>query len=120
MPGLPARKAGDKEAAATAKSLAKPPVKPGCQRLHWRTGAFDRLLTAGARLRQAQASQLAGHATNLRAAHQPRTLTELSKEAAAILSESGHQPGPDVMRRVAMTPEGLAAQGPMERQRLAA
>jgi hypothetical protein len=109
------QKAGDKEAAATVKSLAKPPVSAWVvNQLHWRhREAFDRLLTAGARLRQAQASQLAGHATNLRellTTHR-ETLTELSKKAAAILSESGHQPSPDVMRRVTMTLEGLAAQG---------
>jgi hypothetical protein len=109
------QKAGDKEAAATVKSLAKPPVSAWVvNQLYWRNReAFDRLLTAGARLRQAQASQLAGHATNLRellTTHR-ETLTELSKQAAALLSQSGHQPSPDVMRRVTMTLEGLAAQG---------
>ena len=109
------QKAGDKQAAATVKSLAKPPLSAWVvNQLYWRNREpFDRLLKAGARLRQAQASQLAGHATNLRellTAHR-ETLTELSKQAAAILSESGHQPSPDVMRRVTMTLEGLAAQG---------
>ncbi|HEV8397512.1 MAG TPA: hypothetical protein VGQ37_24675 [Vicinamibacterales bacterium] len=109
------QKAGDKEAAATVKSLAKPPVSAwAVNQLFWRNReAFDRLLTAGARLRQAQASQLAGHVTNLRellTTHRA-TLTELSRQAATILSESGHQPSPDVMRRVTMTLEGLAAQG---------
>jgi len=109
------QKAGDKTAAAEVKALAKPPVSAWVvNQLFWsvRTG-FDKLLTVGARLRQAQASQLAGQATNLRellTTHR-EALTELSRRAAAILSESGHQPSPDVMRRVTMTLEGLAAQG---------
>jgi hypothetical protein len=85
--------------------------------LYWRhRDAFDRLLTAGARLRQAQASQLAGQVTNLRellTTHR-ETLGELSKQAATLLSQSGHQPSPDIMRRVTMTLEGLAAQGLIE------
>ena len=112
------QKAGDKETAAQVKSLTKPPVSAWVvNQLYWRDrNAFDRLLTAGARLRQAQASQLAGQATNLREllnTHR-ETLTVLSKQAAAILSQSGHQPNPDVMRRVTMTLEGLAAQGLLE------
>ena len=109
------QKAGDKDTAAQVKGLTKPPVSAWVvNQLYWRNrDAFDRLLTAGARLRQAQASQLAGHVTNLRellVTHR-ETLTELSRQAAAILTQSGHQPSPDVMRRVTMTLEGLAAQG---------
>ena len=111
-------KAGDKDSAAQVKGLTKPPVSAWVvNQLFWRNrDAFDRLLTAGARLRQAQASQLAGHVTNLRellTTHR-ETLTELSRQAAAILTQSGHQPSPDVMRRVTMTLEGLAAQGLLE------
>jgi hypothetical protein len=109
------QKAGYKTAAAEVKALAKPPVSAWVvNQLYWNARAgFDKLLTVGARLRQAQASQLAGQATNLRellTTHR-EALTELSRRAAAILSESGHQPSPDVMRRVTMTLEGLAAQG---------
>ena len=109
------RKPATRAAAAEVKALAKPPVSAWVvNQLYWRNRtAFDRLLTAGARLRQAQASQLAGQATNLRellTTHR-EALTELSRQAAAILSESGHQASPDVMRRVTMTLEGLAAQG---------
>ncbi len=112
------QKSGDKEAAARVKALGKPPVSTWVvNQLYWRArDAFDRLITAGARLRQAQASQLAGKATNLReivTTHR-EALIELSKQAAAILTEAGHQPSPDVMRRVSMTLEGLAAQGHLE------
>lgn len=112
------QKAGDKEHAAQVKGLAKPPVSAwAVNQLYWRNrDVFDRLLTAGARLRQAQASQLAGHVTNLREllnGHR-ETLGELVRQAASILSKSGHPPGPDVMRRVSMTLEGLAAQGLLE------
>jgi hypothetical protein len=111
-------KAGDKDAATQVKGLAKPPVSAWVvNQLYWRNrDAFDRLLTTGARLRQAQASQLAGQVTNLRellTTHR-ETLTELAKQASGILSQSGHQPSPDVMRRVTMTLEGLAAQGLLE------
>jgi len=111
------QKAGDKEGAAQVKALGKPPVSAWVvNQLYWRAReAFDRLLTAGARLRQAQAAQLAGHAANLRdsLASQREALTELSRQASVILSKSGHQPSPDVMRRVTMTLEGLAARGAM-------
>jgi hypothetical protein len=112
------QKAGDKAHAAEVKGLAKPPVSAWVvNQLYWRNrDVFDRLLTAGARLRQAQASQLAGHVTKLREllnAHRD-TLGELARQASSILSQSGHQPSPDVMRRVSMTLEGLAAQGLLE------
>lgn len=109
------QKAGNKDEAARVKSLAKPPVSAWVvNQLYWQSrDAFDRLMTAGARLRHAQASQLAGHATNLRdllATHR-EALTDLSRQAAAILTKSGHNASPDIMRRVTMTLEGLAAQG---------
>jgi hypothetical protein len=109
------QKAGDRGTAAAVKGLAKPPVSAWVvNQLYWRhRNAFEKLLTTGARLRQAQASQLAGQVTNLRellTLHR-ETLTELSRQASSLLSESGHQPSPDVMRRVTMTLEGLAAQG---------
>jgi hypothetical protein len=112
------QKAGDKDTAAQVKGLTKPPVSAWVvNQLYWRNReAFDRLLTTGARLRQAQASQLAGQVTNLRellTTHR-ETLTDLSRQAATILTQSGHQPSPDVMRRVTMTLEGLAAQGLLE------
>ena len=112
------QKAGDKDTAVQVKELTKPPVSAWVvNQLYWRNrDTFDRLLTMGARLRQAQASQLAGQVTNLRellTTHR-ETLTELSRQAAAILSQSGHQPSPDVMRRVTMTLEGLAAQGQLD------
>lgn len=112
------QKQGDKASAAQVKALTRPPVSAWVvNQLYWRNrDTFDRMLTAGARLRQAQASQLAGQVTNLRellTTHR-ETLNELSRQAAAILSESGHQPSPDVMRRVTMTLEGLAARGLLE------
>jgi hypothetical protein len=112
------QKSGDTEAAAEVKRLAKPPVSAwAVNQLYWKArSAFDRLLTAGARLRQAQASQLAGQATNLRellTTHR-EALGELSRQAAKVLSEAGHQPSPDMMRRITMTLEGLAAQGNVE------
>jgi hypothetical protein len=112
------QKAGDKDAASRVKSLPKPPVSAWVvNQLYWRTrDAFDRLLTAGARLRQAQGAQLAGQVTNLReiiTLHR-EALIELSRQAAAILTEAGHPPTSEVMRRVTSTLEGLAAYGPSD------
>jgi hypothetical protein len=112
------QKDGQKDEAARVKALAKPPMSAwAVNQAYWRhRDAFDRLLTAGARLRQAQASQLAGQVTNLReilSTHR-EAIAELSRQASAILSGSGHQPSPDVMRRVTMTLEGLAAQGQLD------
>ncbi len=73
---------------------------------------FDRLLASGAKLRQAQAAGLAGKPINV---HDPlkaqrEALNELSRQAAVFLSRDGHAPSPDVLRRVTLDLQGLAAQ----------
>jgi hypothetical protein len=104
--------AGKDDEAARVKGLAKPPVSAWVvNQLFWKKRkSFDRLMTTGERLRTAQASQLRGKGGELREPLEARrvALGELSKEAAALLREVGHNPSPDLMRRVTTTLEALA------------
>lgn len=109
--------AGRTDDAARVKGLAKPPVSAWVvNQLFWRhKKTFDRLMTAGERLRKAQASQLkvaggGGKASDLRELLETRrqALGELSKVAATLLRDAGHEPSPDQMRRIATTLEALA------------
>ena len=106
------KSAGKPDEAARVKGLAKPPVSAWVvNQLFWRhKKPFDRLMTAGERLRKAQASQLRGKGGDMREPLEARrqALGELSKEAATLLRESGHAVSPDVMRNVTMTLEALA------------
>jgi hypothetical protein len=82
--------------------------------LYWRhRDSFDRLLAAGDRLRTAQASQLRGKGGELQEPLEARqaALSELNQHAAALLRDSGHNPSPDLMRRVTTTLEALATYG---------
>jgi hypothetical protein len=112
--------AGKPDEAARVKGLAKPPLSAWVvNQLFWRQKkSFDRLMTAGERLRKAQASQLkgggakggGGKASDLREALEARRLAlgELSKDAASLLRESGHAVSPDLMRKISTTLEALA------------
>ena len=104
--------AGTPDEAARVKGLAKPPVSAwAVNQLFWRhRKPFDRLMTAGERFRQAQASQLRGKGGDLREPLETRrqVLGELSKEAASLLGESGHAASPDLMRKITTTLEALA------------
>ena len=104
--------AGKDDEAARVKGLAKPPVSAWVvNQLFWKKRkSFDRLMTTGERLRKAQASQLRGKGGELREPLEARrvALGELSKDAAALLREVGHNPSPDLMRRVTTTLEALA------------
>ena len=104
--------AGKLDEAQRVKGLSKPPVSAWVvNQLFWRhRKPFDRLVTAGARLRKAQASQLRGKGGDLRAPLEARrqALGELSKEAATLLREAGHAVSPDLMRKVTTTLEALA------------
>ena len=70
-------------------------------------------MTAGDRLRNAQASQLRGKAGDLQEPLEARraALSDLIQRATALLRESGHAPSPDLMRRVTTTLEALATYG---------
>ena len=109
------QKAGRKEEADHVRRLTKPPVSAWVvNQLFWKERPwFERLLESGAKLRQAQAAGLAGKPVNV---HDPlkaqrEALNELSRQAAVFLSRDGHAPSADVLRRVTLDLQGLAAQG---------
>lgn len=109
------KKSGDTDEAERVKALAKPPLSAWvANQLYWHhRKAFDQLLAAGDRFRTAQAAQLAGKSTDLRAPLESRreALSQLTKRAAGVLSESGHPVSPDAMRRIMTTLEALATYG---------
>jgi hypothetical protein len=109
------KKDGDAAAADRVKTLGKPSISAWiANQLYWRhRKAFDRLLAAGEQFRKAQAAQLAGKPGDLRGSLDARrqTLSELTKQAAEILRDTGHPPSPDTMRRVMTTLEALATYG---------
>jgi len=106
------KKAGEIADAERIKSLAKPSVAAwAVNQLFWKHRiAFDRLLDAGERFRNAQTAQLAGKSADLRAPLEARraALAELSTHAAKILAEGGSAATPDTMRRVTTTLEALS------------
>jgi hypothetical protein len=108
------QKAGRKDEADQVRKLTKPPVSAWVvNQLFWKERTwFDRLLASGAKLRQAQAAGLAGKPVSVHDSlkAQREALNELSRHAAAFLSRDGHAPSPDVLRRVTLDLQGLAAQ----------
>jgi hypothetical protein len=110
------QKDGQEEEAERVRRLAKPPISAWVvNQLFWKErGSFDRLLTSGAKLRQAQLAGLSGKAGNVHEhlKAQREALNELSRQAAAFLSRGGHAASADVLRRVTQDLQGLAAHDP--------
>jgi hypothetical protein len=109
------KKDGAAENAEQLKGLSKPSISAWvANQLYWRDRkSFDRLLAAGEAFRKAQAAQLAGHSTDIRAplAARREALNELAKRASATLHDAGHASPRDTMRRITMTLEALATYG---------
>ena len=109
------KKSGDEETASQVKALPRPSVPAwAVNQLFWRhRKAFDKLIGAGDRFRDAQAAQLAGKQADLRAALDARreALSDLTRLAVGVLREAGHPPSPDVQRRITTTLEALATYG---------
>jgi hypothetical protein len=95
------------------KTLTKPSVSAWTvNQLYWQhRDAFDELLTAGQRVRQAQASGRANKLADMRQALDARreALAELSDLAGSLLSDAGHSPSPDTIRRITTTLEAVSA-----------
>ena len=72
---------------------------------------FDRLIATGQRFRQVQASQLAGKLADMRVSGDARrkALSDLSRLAAALLRDAGHNATSDTMRRITTTLEAISA-----------
>jgi hypothetical protein len=100
------KKDGRTDESAQVKSLAKPSVSAwAVNQLFWNERkAFDRLIDAGERIRRALLSEMRGPTEMRREA-----IATLSRAAEALLRDSGHNPAPDTMRRIATTLEALSA-----------
>ena len=109
------KQSGRADEAHRVKALSKPPVSAWAVNQLYRRHRkeFDRLIAAGQRFRQAQASQIAGKASDIRGPLDARreALLELSHLAAAVLRDADHNPTPDTMRRIATTLEAMSAYG---------
>lgn len=104
------KKEGRTDEAERVKLLAKPPISAWTvNQLYWEHRAeFDRLMSTGQRVRKAQTS---GKVAEMRDALDARreTLNELSELATEVLSEAGHNPSLDTLRRITTTLEALSA-----------
>jgi hypothetical protein len=107
------KQSGRADDAALVKALAKPPVSAWTvNQLYWHhRAAFEELLAAGQSFHKAQTSGLAGKVANMRGSLEARrkALAELSDLAASLLSDAGHNPSLDMIRRVTTTLEAISA-----------
>jgi hypothetical protein len=104
------KKTGLGSEAEGIKALAKPSISAWTvNQLYWEhREAFDELIATGQRFRKAQAT---GKILNMREALDARreALSHLSDLATEILSDAGHNPSLDTLRRIATTLEALSA-----------
>ena len=107
------KKDGRADDAALVKSLSKPSVSAWTvNQIYWHhRDSFEELLAAGQRFHKAQTSSLAGKVADMRGSLEARrkALTELSDLAASLLSDAGHNPSPDTIRRITTTLEAISA-----------
>ena len=104
------KQSGRADDANLVKTLAKPSVSAWTvNQLYWHhRDEFEMLLAAGRRFRKAQTS---GKIADMRDSLQARSeaLLGLSDLATSLLSDAGHNPSPDTIRRVTTTLEALSA-----------
>jgi methyl-accepting chemotaxis protein len=109
------RKAGRTAEADRVRGLPRPSLSAWTvNQLYWHERPlFDALITAGETFKAAQQAQLAGKAADLVGALDARrdALAALTRAAAHILHDAGHNPTADMMRRVTSTLDALAAHG---------
>ena len=109
------KKAGKEEEADRVKALPKPSLPAwAVNQLYWRhRKAFDQLIEAGERFRKAQSAQLSGKNADMRGPLDARreALSELTRLAAAVLKQSGHNATPELTRRITTTLEAIATYG---------
>ena len=107
------KKSGQANDANLVKTLAKPSVSAwAVNQLYWNhRAAFDRLFAAGERFRQAQTSRLTRKVADMRVALDARreALSQLADLATALLTDAGHNPSPDTIRRITSTLEAMSA-----------
>lgn len=104
------KKDGNADEAERVKALAKPPISAWTvNQLYWtHREEFDELMATGQRVRKAQTS---GKMVNMREALDGRreALSHLSDLATEILSDAGHNPSLDTLRRITTTLEALSS-----------
>lgn len=107
------KKGGRGDEADFVKSMVKPPISAwAVNQLYWNhRAAFDRLITAGERFRQAQTSRLSRKVADMRSALDERreALSRLSDLASEVLRDAGHNPTQDTVRRITTTLEAMSA-----------
>jgi hypothetical protein len=112
------RKSGKAGDADDVRSLVKPSIPAwAVNQVYWKhRPVFDRLLSAGDRLRKAQSSTLAGKTADIRGALDAvrEALSQLSRLAATELETAGHNASPGAMRAVTATLEALSAYGTVD------
>jgi DNA repair exonuclease SbcCD ATPase subunit len=110
------KKAGLDEDASKVKALAKPSITAwAVNQLYFEhRDLFDRLCTAGERLRNAQLSQMGGKPADMRSALDERrnALSALTGYALAALETSGHAATPEAERRINATLEAISVMSP--------
>src|SRR5262245_43804946 len=106
------KKSGRRDEAERIKSLSKPSSSAwAVNQLYWKhRDEFNRLLATAERFTQAQESRGSDKNADMRAALAERrdALAELTKIAAALLRDAGHNPTPDTLRRITTTLEALS------------
>jgi hypothetical protein len=104
------KQSGRADDANLVKTLAKPSVSAWTvNQLYWNhRDEFEMLLAAGRRFRKAQT---AGKIADMRNSLQARSesLLQLSDLATSLLSDAGHNPSLDTIRRITTTLEALSA-----------
>lgn len=107
------KQSGRADDANLVKGLAKPSISAWTvNQLYWNhRAAFDRLLAAGQRFHKAQTSSLAGKVADMKGSLEARrdALMHLSDLATSLLSEAGHNPSPETIRRITTTLEAISA-----------
>lgn len=107
------KQGGHGNEADRVKALVKPSISAwAVNQLYWKhREAFDRLIATGQRFRKAQTSGLAGKVAEIRGALDARreALSDLADLATALLSDAGHNPSLDTMRRITTTLEAMSA-----------
>lgn len=107
------KQSGRADDANLVKTLVKPSISAWTvNQLYWNhRSAFERLLAAGQRFHKAQTSGAAGKLADLRGSLDARreALTHLSELAESLLSEAGHNPSLETIRRITTTLEAVSA-----------
>src|SRR5262249_1771658 len=109
------KKAGNRVEAEQVKALSKPSVSTwAINQLYWKhERAFKELVAAGEGT--AHASQGAGKGSDIREllSARPGETSQLTRLAADLLTDAGHNPAPETMRRIPTTLEALSANTPL-------